>query len=269
MNSRSFTLSLAIAGIAMFMAWSYINAKESEYVKRYGNMQPVVIAKEDIKALDVIDDSKLQIITVPKKFVMSGHINNIEEIVNTIAAVSILKGEQITKPRITQPGVRTGLAPEIAPGKRAYSIQTNASQSVSKLIKPGNRIDVHSVISYIPGQLDKQKVKTILQGVRVLSTGLKVTNQLPLAIQERGNELRKINLTKYTDYNTITLELEPDEVQKLIFLVNSGQKLYLSLRNTNDTSLGRIPATELFDVLGEDAIEAKRYYQKKNGKTNR
>ncbi len=264
MNSRSFTLSLIIAGIAMFMAWSYIDAREAQYKKTYGNMQPVVVAREDIKELAVIDDSMLQIITVPKKFAMNGYISSIEEVTNTIAAVSILKGEQITKPRITQPGVRTGLAPEIAPGKRAYAISVNDSQSVGRLIKPGNRVDVLAVVAYAPGQIEKQKVKTILQGVRVLSTGLNVTNQLPLALKKTDEKYKTVNLRMDSNYRNITLELDPDQVQKLIFIVNSGQRIYTSLRNTNDTSLGRIPATELFDVLGEDALEARRYYQKKN-----
>ncbi len=265
MNSRSFTLSLLIAVIAMFMVYSYIDAREAQYKQTYGNSLPVVVARVDIKALDVIDDSMLQIITVPKKFVQNGHISNIEEVTNTIAAVSILKGEQITKPRITQPGVRTGLAPEIAPGKRAYAIPVNDSQAVSKLIKPGNRVDVLSVISYAPGKIEMQKVKTVLQGVRVLSTGQRVTNQLPLALEKRDEKYRTVNLESRADYRSLTLELEPEEIQKLIFLISSGARIYTVLRNTNDTSLQRIPATELYDVLGEDALEARRYYQKKNG----
>ena len=56
MSNRAFTLSLILAGIAIFMVFSYISGVESSYVDTYGNMVPVVVAKEDIKALELIDD---------------------------------------------------------------------------------------------------------------------------------------------------------------------------------------------------------------------
>ena len=269
MNSRAFTLSLVIAGIAMFMAYSYISSEEAALIKKYGNPQPVVVAKTDIRELELIDDNKVQVITVPEKFRMPGHIKRVEEVYNTIATVPIKKGEQITKPRVTQPGSRTGLANQISVGKRAYAVNVGASQAVGKLLKPGDRVDILSLINYAPGQMDKMKVKTVLQDVLVLSTGLKVTNELPLAYIERNEELRRLNLNRHTDYNTVTLELSPHEVQKMIFLVNSGTRIHLSLRNNDDKAVERLPATQLYDVLGEDALEAKRYYENKHREEQR
>jgi pilus assembly protein CpaB len=268
MNSRSFSLSVLIAAIAMFMAYSYISSEEGALIKKYGNPQPVVIAKVDIKELEIIDSTKVQVITVPEKFRMPGHIKRVEEVYNTIAAVAIKKGEQITKPRVTQPGSRTGLSRQISLGKRGYAINVGKSQSVGNLIRPGDRVDVMGLVNYAPGQIEKMKVKTILQDVLVLSTGLKVTNELPLAYIEKNDELRKLNLTRHTDYNTVALELGPHEVQKLIFLKKTGSEIFLSLRNNDDKALQRLPATELYDVLGEDAVEAKRYYQQKELERN-
>ncbi len=269
MNSRAFTLSVLIAGIAMFMAWSYIDSEESALIKKYGNSQPVVVAKQDIRELELIDDTKVQVITVPQKFIQPGHIKRIEEIYNTIAATPIKKGEQITKPRVTQPGSRTGLANQVSVGKRAYAINVSDSQAVGKLIKPGDRIDILSVINYAPGQLEKLKVKTVLQDVLVLSTGLKVTNELPLAYVERNEELRRLNLNRHTDYNTVTVELSPAEVQRMIYIVNAGSRIHLSLRNNDDKTIERLPSTHLFDVLGEDQMEARKYYKQKELETQR
>jgi pilus assembly protein CpaB len=265
MNSRAFTLSLIIAGIAMFMVYSYIDSTEAEFVKKYGNPQPVVVAKVDIKELELIDDTKVQVVNVPEKFRMPGHIKKVEEIYNTIATVPIQAGEQITKPRVTHPGARTGLANQISVGKRAYAVNVTSNQAASKLIKPGDRVDLISLVNYAPGQLDKIKVKTVLQDVLVLSTGFNITNALPMVAIERDQELKKLNLNTYTDYNTVTLELTPAEIQQLIFLTTSGATIHLSLRNNDDKSIERLPATELFDVLGEDAVEAKEYYQQKTG----
>jgi len=260
MNTRAFSLSLIIAGMAMFMAYSYIDTLETEYLKTYGNPQPVVVAKVDIKELELVDDSKVQIINIPSKFAQPGHLKKIEEVYNTIATVPIKMGEQITLPRITQPGARTGLAHQISVGKRAFSIMISAGTGVSKLIRPGDRVDIMALITYAPGQLERMKVKTVLQDVLVLSTGYAITNSLPIAAIQKDEEIKKLNLNAYTDYQSVTVELTPNEVQRMIFLVNSNARIGLSLRNNDDKTVERLPATELFDVLGEDAQEAREFY---------
>lgn len=261
MNSRAFTLSLVIAGIAMFMVYSFLEGREAQFVEEYGNPSPVVVAKVDIKELELIDDRKLKIENIPKKFQMPGHFKKIEELYNTIAAVPVKAGEQITRPRITYPGAQSGLSRQIAVGKRALSVQVQESQAVSKLIKPGDRVDVLATIDYAGGKKERIKVKTVLQDVLVLSTGLYVTNSVPIVnLQTSETDSREMKLNKYVNFNTVTLELTPFEVQKMIFLVSSGGSIYLTLRNNDDKAIERISGTRLFDVLGEDAAEAKTYF---------
>jgi pilus assembly protein CpaB len=260
MNSRAFTLSLVIAGIAMFMVYSYLDGREAQFVNEFGNSSPVVVAKVDIKELELIDDRKLQVINVPQKFQMPGHFKKIEELYNTIASVPIKEGEQITKPRITYPGAQSGLARQVGIDRRAFSIQVSEDQAVSKLIKPGDRVDVLTLIDYAGGKKQLIKVKTVLQDVLVLSTGLNVTNSIPMVGMKVDEEIKKLNLNSYTNFNTVTMELTPDQVQKMVFLNGIGGRVYLSLRNNDDKSIERIPATRIFDVLGEDAGEAKDYF---------
>lgn len=262
MNSRAFTTSLILAGLAVFMIYAYIDSRETEMVSEYGNSTPVVVAKEDIKELEVIDDRKVEVQNVPAKFQMPGRFTRVEDLYNTIAATPIKKGEQITAPRVTYPGAQSGLARQISIGKRAYSLQVTESQAVSRLLKPGDRVDILALIDYASGKKDKQKIKTVLQDVLILSTGLFVTNSIPVVNMkgEGGNESRQVKLNNYTNYNTITLELTPFEVQKMVFLVTAGSGIYLSLRNNDDKTIERISATRLYDVLGEDAAEAKSYF---------
>jgi pilus assembly protein CpaB len=269
MNSRSLLLSLAIGIVAVLMVSTYTDSVEKQYLQMYGAAQPVVVAKVDIEELDLIDDSKVTIINVPEKFRMPGYLKRVEEVYNTIATVPIKAGEQITLPRITQPGSRTGLSSQISVGKRAYSLNITDGQAVGKLIKPGDRVDILALISYAPGQLEKMQVKTVLQDILVLSTGYNVTNALPaIGFKREQDEIKKMNLNTYTDYNTVTFELDPIQVQKIVYLINSGSKLNLSLRNNDDKKVESLEVTEIFDVLGEGASEARDYYQKKNGSLN-
>ncbi len=268
MNSRAFTLSLIIAAVAMFMVWSYIDGREAQFVEEYGEPKPVLVAKKDIRELDLIDDRVVQIENVPHKFLQPGALQKVEEVYNTYAAVPILKGEQITKPRITQPGSRTGLASQVAVGKRALSIRVSEEKAVAKLIKPGDRVDVIATIDYTGGKKDQIKVKTILQDILVLSTGLKVTNALSLIKVGSGADQVTKNLNEYTGFNTVTLELTPFEIQKITLLENLGGDVRLSLRNNDDKAIERISATRLFDVLGEDAGDAKAYFAEQAERSN-
>lgn len=260
MNSRAFTTSLLLAGIAVMMIWSYISSRETELQSDYGNQTPVVVAKEDIKELEIIDDRKVQLVNVPSKFQMPGNFKRVEDLYNTIAAVPIKKGEQITQPRVTYPGAQSGLSRQISIGKRALSIQVTEGQAVSRLLKPGDRVDILALVDYASGKKERLKVKTVLQDVLVLSTGLYVTNSVPIINIKGDNDSRQMKLNSYTNYNTVTLELTPFEVQKMVFLISAGNGIYLSLRNNDDKTIERIVATKLYDVLGEDAAEAKTYF---------
>jgi pilus assembly protein CpaB len=260
MNSKAFTTSLILAGLAAFMIASYIESRETELVSEYGNMTPVVVAKEDIKELEVIDDRKVAFEKIPAKFQMPGHFKRVEDLYNTIAAVPIKKGEQITAPRVTYPGAQSGLSRQISIGKRAFSLQVSEEESVSRLLKPGDRVDVLALVDYAAGKKEKLKVKTVLQDVLILSTGLYVTNSVPLVNVKNDNETSQMKLNTFTNYNTIALELTPFEVQKMAFIVRAGNGIFLSLRNNDDKTIERISATRLYDVLGEDAAEAKTYF---------
>lgn len=251
----------------MFMVYSYMEGKEKLYIQKYGNEIPVVVAKVDISELELLDDSKVTMTKVPQNFLAPGHIKDIKEIYNTIATVPILKGEQITRPRITYPGANTGLARQVSSGKRALSIGISEIEAVGKLIKPGDRIDLIAVIDYAGGRKDLPKAKTVLQDVLVLSTGLSITNAIPMVgIKSENDNIRKMKLNTFTNYNTVTLEVDSFQAQKIIFLSWLGSRAYLALRNNDDKKIVRIQGTRLYDVLGEDAAEAKAFFSAKDAK---
>ncbi len=264
MNTRAFTLALVISLIAMFMVYTYMEDQKSALIKRYGTESSVVVAKTDINELDLIDESKIQVISIPQSFLQPGHFKSMKEVENTVATVPILKGEQLTKPRVTYPGAKTGLARQVSVGKRAIAITVTEDMAVSKLIKPGDRIDILAAIDYAAGRKDKYNVITVLQDVLVLSTGLSMTNSLPIIGVETPTVIKKMNVNTYTVYNTITLELDPFQAQKLNFILTfSGRSPMLTLRNNSDKNLINIKGTNYFDILGADANEAKEFFKER------
>ena len=148
-------------------------------------------------------------------------------------------------------------------GKRAMSITVSGSQAVSRLIRPGDRVDVITYLDYAGGKKDRVKSKTVLQDVFVLSTGRNITNNIPLIGVKTDKAIKKLNLNTYSNFNEVTLEVDPFQAQKLIMLINLGHKPYLTLRNNNDKSITRIKSTDVYDLLGEDRNEAKKYFQER------
>jgi pilus assembly protein CpaB len=263
MDRRAFTLALFIAAISVFIVYTYVDDKEKSLKKKFGVETSVVLAKVDIKELELIDDSKVVIKSVPESFAAPGHFKSIKEVENTIAAVPILKDEQITRPRIAYPGMKTGLSRQVSNGKRAVAIIIDDRSSVSKLIKPGDRVDMLVALDPYNGRKDKQFVQTILQDVLVLSTGYNITNSLPIVGMEQDKVIKQMNLNTYNNYNTVSLELDPYEVQRLFFIQQFTQSYFLSLRNNSDKNVVRVRPTNLYDLMGEDAQELKAFFAEK------
>lgn len=265
MNTRAFTLSLVIAGIASFMVYSYIEGVEADLVKKYGQLTTVVVAQENIERWGLLDDSKVFLREVPDKLVHPKAFRKVEDINNTIAMTAILKDEVITSPRVTFPNVKTGLSRQVSPGKRAISIPADDNIAVGKLIKPGDRVDIIAKIDYAGGERDKLMIRTVLQDVLVLSTGRNISNSIPKYGLKTPEEIRLINLDTYSNFNVVTLELSPNEAQKLIFLMSENVKIFLTLRNNDDRDQVKVSDTTLFDLLGKKAERAKNFFQLKRG----
>ena len=264
MDKRAFTLALIIAALSVVIVWTYVSGEEDKIKKKYGIDTSVVVAKVDIKELELIDDSKIVVKQMPEHFAAPGHFKTIKDVENTMAMVPILKGEQITRPRIAPPGMKTGLSRQVSSGKRAVAIIVDDRSAVSKLIKPGDRVDVLVAMDPYSGRRDKQTVQTVLQDVLVLSTGYNITNTIPKAGMENADkEIKIMNLNVNSNYNAVTLELDPYEVQKILFIQEFTSGYFLSLRNNSDKNVIRIKATNLFDVMGEDTQELKTFFAEK------
>lgn len=273
MNNKALTLSLLMAAVAVFFIYSYVSNIEEEQKKRFGTEVVVIKAKKNIKEMDTIDETMVIADLVPKKFLEPAAISyetqdtgdkaivrSMKSLAGSVAIVPIRKGEQITYSKITEPSVRTGVSPQIAIGKRAVSVPVNNITGVSKLIKPGDRVDVISILD-VGGGKDAKLTKTVLQDVVVLAVGLAVTNNVARAIEPDpfGGKDRIRNLAADTSFATVTLEVDPQQVQLITAVLNNGENaITLSLRNNDDSELVPLQSTTIYDVLGPDAAKIQR-----------
>ncbi len=280
MNNRALVLSLAMAVFAVMIGQSYISSIEQGAKSKYGTEVQVVVAKKDIKEMDTLSADKLDFKRIPKQFVEPGAlkfesgekkdgesetketmINDLNKrIFGAIALVPVRKGEQLTYAKFTEPGIRTGLSPQVNPGRRAVAINVSDLTGVAKLVKPGDRVDVVAVIDM--GQGKESKIaKTILQEVVVLAVGRNVTNNAARSVESdaSGGKEKVRSLTEDSNFNTVTVEVEPVHVQQLALLVGSGDaQLFLALRNTDDQARVDTGSTSMAEILGGDFMKTRR-----------
>ena len=270
MNNRAMTMAIIIALFAVYLVFSWVEEIETKAVKKYGARVVVLKARRDIKETETINETMVKLEEVPKTFLEPSAIyfessNNdpetmksVKALSGSVAVVPIKEGEQLSYNKITEPGVRTGLAPQVAPGRRAIAINVNDQTAVSKLVKPGDRVDLIAVLDMGGGRENKIS-KTILQDVVVLSVGKNVTNNIPRVIEFDGSKEKIRSLNEDTAFSTVTLEVEPSQAQTLALVIGSGDNaITLSLRNNDDTERANLGSTMLSDILGVDASRVQR-----------
>ena len=272
MNNRALTLSLVMAGLAMLFMNIYVGNIEEEAKKKFGTEVLVLKAKRDIKEQETITETSMELVAMPKNYLEPSAVSfdkkeedkdtdkRRKELTGSVALVPIKKGEQITYNKITEPSIRTGLASQIAPGKRAVAIPIDAKTGVSKLIKPGDRVDLIAVLD-LGGVKENKISKTFLQDVVILSTGKNVTNHVAriVEVDPFGGKEKVRPLTEDTNFTTVTLEVDPIQAQLLsLVMSNSDNAISLALRNNDDSERPAVGAATFIDILGADAAKAQR-----------
>ena len=252
-KNETLTLWISIgAGIfAAFLIFSYTQEKTKEITKVYGVRTTVVQAVKPINEMQTIQEDMLELVEIPEDFVQPGYARQVEEVVGTVALAPINKGEQILTNKVILPGPETGLSLQVSPGKRAITIPINEQRSVGRLLKPGDRVDMVVAVDLNTGVSQKRYMKTLLQDLVILATGLSVVNELPRLHEEIGGEDYIHNLRTKSDFSHVTIEATPIDAQKILYLLSTDpESIYFTLRHPSDNSTLTLRQTELADVLG-------------------
>lgn len=256
-ESRTLWISIGAALFAIFLLYSWSQEQKSSMARKFGSTKRVVIAKEDVVEMETVNEAKLDYVELPVDFIQPEAISEPEEAIGQVAAVPIRKGEQILKNKLLLPGPLTGLSFEVSPGKRALTLPIDDVRGVSRLLRPGDRIDLVAAIDHGKGTDAKREVRTILQDVIVLATGVNIVNQLPrrFEIDANGKTINRVNLSGSTTFSTITIEAKPDEVQQLIYiLATSPGSLFTTLRHPNDRLQAPLRSASVEDLLSKPTV---------------
>ena len=248
---------MGAALFAIFLLYSWSQEQKTAMAKKFGSTKRVVIASQDIAEMETVDESKLEYVEQPVDFIQPDAISEPEAAVGQVAAVPIKKGEQILQTKLLLPGPDTGLSMEVSPGKRAITLPVDDMRGVSRLLRPGDRIDIIAALDSGKGTEAKREVRTILQDVVVLATGINVVNKIPrrFELDANGKTVNRINLSANVNFSNITIEAKPEEVQQLVYLLaTSPGNLFTVLRHPNDRLQAPTRTTSIDDILGRPTV---------------
>ena len=214
-NARALTMmafAVILAFVAVIVAARWINAQAS------GNTNKVAVALVDISLGARIAPEMVRMVDWPSSALPPGAINDPKLLDSRVTRTSIQHGEPIMESKLAPPGTQGGLSAVVGEGKRAMTVRVNDVVGVAGFALPGNYVDI-----LVNTQDDAAKTGT---GRDPSISKIVLERILVLAIAQESNR----DDTKPKVVNAVTLELTPDQTEKLD-LARSVGTLSLVLRN--------------------------------------
>lgn len=230
--------------ISVVMIKVYIDQQRQEVISQArekiksmrANEAPVLVAKKDIPRGSSIDESAVESQVVPGEYIQPKAVSSLERTEGMVTLASISKGEQITLSKLGYAKQAGGLAESTPSGKRAITISVDAISSLGGMIKPGDYVDVLSMIN-VPVQSAEGKmmaqtmVMPLFQNILILAVG-NDTGALRARSQDTGTSITE----KSGASPLITLALSPQEANLIAFVSEQG-KIKLVLRSPADSQI--------------------------------
>ena len=150
---------------ALLLTWFYYaNAVAPKQEKTLR----MVVATHDMPMGTLLKKSDLKVVNYPEKDVPKGSIFQLVAAENRVLMVPLNTNEPVLQGKLSDMTTVEGVSSTIDRGYRAVSVQVTDVSGVAGLIQPGSRVDV---IFTRPGSMAEATTSTILQNVKVISTG--------------------------------------------------------------------------------------------------
>jgi pilus assembly protein CpaB len=209
-------LAVVIGLVTSAMIYNWLQSKNVS-TKTTAGTQSVAVAMIDLPGGTVLNSAMIKTVPFLDGSLPQGTFFSDAAALEGKVVMSQVKAyEPILKSRLAPDDISTGgVAAVIDPKKRAMAVKVDKVIGVSGFVHPGNHVDVLVTLN----KTDKDATaitKIVLQNIMVLAAGTEMEqtskNEKPVAV------------------DVITLELMPEEAEKLAYAASQG-KVQLALRN--------------------------------------
>ncbi|HXB68112.1 MAG TPA: Flp pilus assembly protein CpaB [Candidatus Acidoferrales bacterium] len=244
-RQKKFLLFGAAWVSAILLTWFlYANAVAPREEAR----SSVVVATHDMPLGTLLRPTDVKMVKYPDRDIPKGVLFQAKDAWNKVLLVPMNSNEPVLLGKLSAITATEGVSATIPAGYRAVSVPITDVSGVAGLIQPSSKVDV---LFTRPGSMAEATTSTILQNVRVISTGRQT--QTGQAVDPRAPKSP-----------VITLVLTPADAQKLELAKNEG-KISLSLRNPLDSSESADTGPVTTEVL--DPMISARLARARKGRT--
>lgn len=235
-------LALALGGLAAYMVSSTVNQQvATPEAPAAPEMQPVVIAADDLAVGTALDRAHLRVAEFPVDAYPANSYQSIDQVFEgepPVVTMAMQEREVVLPQRLSIGVLRRGITAKIPDGYRAIAIPVNDVRGVGGFVLPGDRVDVLHTTSI--GRRDENPVtRTLLEGLSVLG------------VDQQSSE----NQEDPVVVKVVTLLADPEQAKSLTLAQQVGH-LTLSLRNTGDDGEDDSFTVALTDLWEYEAGEA-------------
>jgi len=233
------TTALILGGVGAALAMLYLSVLEDDLInalKPKSSPVSVVVASRDLVKGDILSGSTLAIRQIPSDFVDDNAIkpSEFESVEGQVITQNLATGKPLLKSFLGRE-FPVDFSDTIPVKRRAITIQIDETNSISGLIRPGNRIDIF--VNLPPSSSGNSGKKTnevlpVLENVEVLATGREAARDY----EEKVRLMRAgYGVKPEQNYTTLTLNVTAKEGAILTIAKDKGDLLAL-LRNRKDSS---------------------------------
>ncbi|MGA1839216.1 MAG: Flp pilus assembly protein CpaB [bacterium] len=186
------------------------------------NTRPIAVAISDLSWGTSLTGEMIKMVPFLVESLPAGTFSESSDLIGRTLIYPVKADEPIFESKLAPVTIQTGgIAAVVTPTKRAMSVKVDKVIGVSGFIYPGHRVDV--LVTLKATRKDQEYItKTVLENILVLAAGTEI---------ERIEKIDKKE--KPSQVDVITLEVTPDEAEKLALAATQG-RLLLALRNFSD-----------------------------------
>lgn len=264
-----FILAIGMAGFAAFLAKLYLNRMEASLMEKYldrSEKVEIVVPRSDMPEGALVDIGNFAIRTINADIAPPDAVrpDEIERAEGQALKIAVPRGRPLLWSYLSS-GATPSFSDLLGENQRALTIAVDELNSISGMVRPHDRIDLFFVDSEQQeseesgrlGGKNNKIVVPLLQNVLVKATG----NIVRRETSPDGREYER-------NYSTLTLDLVPEEIGKVILAQEKGM-LRAALKRPDQKNTTKYRVTHEMDLHGGagiyDAFGVKVYVGGKQG----
>lgn len=217
-------LALMLTGLTAFLLAQVLKKQNISATP----MKRVVVAKQDIKASELIKPEYFKEVRMPMNAIPGGYYSSIDQLFTDrskprVFVNAVYENEVILPQRLSDPKRGTGFASLVSRDFRALSLEVDGRTTRANVVYPGAYVDILTTMKRIDSK--DFLTRLVVQGVKVLAVN-GISDSAELEEVKRKSKRRSRR-------DVLTILVTPDQGEALTLAANEG-KIDVLLRNAND-----------------------------------